>query len=226
MGKSERVRRLLALSLLLASAPVLAEHWPDANLPADTDAAAVSPRMIYNGSDMRSQVFRSKLPSADVLAWYQKAWGKDWVRDSVAGWEVIGHRDGDCYVTVQVKPDGAGSRGDIGMIRIPPPGTARTPVGNGVVRPPGTQVVNDISYPDDPTPARTVAMNNRLAVWQNAGYYREHLAGDGWMPSEKNQCGSSATGCVLAFERGARKMVIAVTGDATHSDIVMNIVGA
>ena len=225
MARSNAAVRWLAPVALALAVPAWAENWPDANLPAGTAAAAVSPRMIYNGADMRSQVFTSTLPSQDILDWYQKQWGKDWVRDSVSGWEIIGHRQGDYYVTVQVRPDGKGSRGDIGMVRIPPAGTRPKPVGVGVIRPSDTQVVNDISYPDDATPARTVAMSNKLSVWQNAGYYREHLAADGWNPSEKNQCNSGSTGCVLAFEQGARKMMIAVTGDDTHSDIVMNTVG-
>jgi hypothetical protein len=80
-------------------------------------------------------------------------------------------------------------------------------------------------YPDDRTPARTLAMINRLSVQQNASYYREHLAATGWKPADTHTCISGASSCVMSYEQGDRKMMVALTANATHSQIVINLMG-
>ena len=89
----------------------------------------------------------------------------------------------------------------------------------------GDKAFFTIIYPDDKTPARTLAMINNLSVQQNASYYREHLAAAGWKPADTHTCLYGAASCVMSFERGNRKMMLALTADATHSEIVINLVG-
>ncbi len=181
--------------------------------------------MIYNGTDMRGQVFTSSQSAADIVRFYRQLWGKQSVLDQMPGWQVIGHREGRFYITVQVRPDGSGSRGNIGVVRIPAE-RARVELGAGVPHPSNTTVFNDILYPDDRTPARTLAMMNSLSVQQNASYYREHLAAMGWKPADMHTCPSGAASCVMNYEQGSRKMMVAVTANASHSQIVINLMGA
>jgi hypothetical protein len=220
------------LSLLwsaLLPAVSSASAWPDLKLPDGTRAAEVSSHMIYNGTDMRGQVFTSPQNAADIVKFYRQLWGKQSVLNQIPGWQVIGHRDGDFYVTVQVRPDGSGSRGDIGIIRIPAERT-KVELGAGVPHPSNTTVFNDIIYPDDKTPARTLAMINALSVQQNANYYREHLAATGWKPADTHTCTDGASSCVMNYEQGNRKMMVALTTNAAHSaipmaEIVINLMG-
>jgi hypothetical protein len=201
-----------------------ASSWPDLKFPDGTQAAAVSSHMIYNGTDMRGQVFTSTQHAADIVTFYRQLWGKQSVVNQIPGWQVVGHREGDFYITVQVRPDGSGSRGDIGITRIP---TTRSKVelGAGVPHPSNTTVFNDILYPDDRTPARTLAMVNKLSVQQNASYYREHLAATGWKPADTHTCAPGASSCVMNYEQGNRKMMVALTANAAHSEIVINLMG-
>ncbi len=180
--------------------------------------------MIYNGTDMRGQVFTSTRSAADIVAFYRQLWGKQSVINQIPGWQVIGHREGDFYITVQVRTEGGGSRGDIGIVRIPST-RAKPELGAGVPHPSNTTVFNDIVYPDDRTPARTLAMVNNLSVQQNAGYYREHLAAEGWKPADTHTCASGTTSCVMNYEQGGRKMMVALTAKSTHSQIVINLMG-
>jgi len=180
--------------------------------------------MIYNGTDMRGQVFTSSQNAADIVKFYRQLWGKQSVLDQIPGWQVIGHREGDFYITVQVRPDGSGSRGDIGITRIPA-GKTRVELGAGVPHPSNTTVFNDIVYPDDRTPARTLAMRNNLSVQQNANYYREQLTATGWKPADIHTCASDASSCVMNYEQGGRKMMVALTKNTTHSEIVINLMG-
>jgi hypothetical protein len=201
-----------------------ASSWPDPQLPDGTHAAAVASHMIYNGLDMRDQVFASSQSAADIVQFYRQLWGKQSVLNQIPGWQVVGHREGDFYITVQVRPDGNGSRGDIGILRIPT-GKIKVEPGAGVPHPSNTTVFNDIMYPDDRTPARTLAMSNSLSVQQNASYYREHLAATGWKPADIHTCISGASSCVMSYEQGNRKMMVALTANATHSQIVINLMG-
>jgi len=219
------IKRVLSLlgTVLLPSLSS-ASSWPDVKVPDGTHAAEVSSHMIYNGTDMRGQVFTSSQNAADIVKFYRQLWGKQAVLDEIPGWQVIGHREGAFYITVQVRPDGSGSRGDIGITRIPAERT-KVELGAGVPHPSNTNVVNDIIYPDDRTPARTLAMANRLSVEQNASYYREHLAATGWKPADSHTCTYGASSCVLNYENGSRKMMVALTRSGSHSEIVINLMG-
>jgi hypothetical protein len=65
-------------------------------------------------------------------------------------------------------------------------------------------------------------MSNGLSASQNAQFFREHLAADGWKPSDDNRC--SGTSCVLSYERGSRKMTMVVTqGNGNRSQVVVNM---
>lgn len=201
-----------------------ASAWPDLQLPDGTHAAEVASHMIYNGTDMRGRVFTSTQKAADIVKFYRQLWGKQSVLDQIPGWQVVGHRDGDFYFTVQVQPDGGGSRGDIGIVRIPAEKT-KVELGAGVPHPSNTTIYNDIIYPDDTMPARTLAMMNELSVQQNANYYREHLTASGWRQADTHTCTYGASSCVMNYEQGKRKMMVALTTNAAHSEIVINLMG-
>jgi hypothetical protein len=226
MAQRDANRRWPWLVPLLWSAvlPASAATWPDLKLPEGTRAAEVATHMIYNGTDMRGQVFTSTRSPADILKFYRDLWGKQSVLNQIPGWQVIGHREGDFYITVQVRQQGGGSRGDIGIVRVPAQ-RSKVELGSGVPHPSNTTVFNDILYPDDATPARTLAMVNKLSVQQNANYYREHLAATGWKPADTHDCIYGASSCVMNYEQGDRKMMVALTAKGASSEIVINLMG-
>jgi len=210
--------------LLLPAVSAAVSPWPDVKLPDGAQSAEVASHMIYNGTDMRGQVFTSSESAANIVKFYRDLWGKQSVLNQIPGWQVVGHRDGEFYFTVQVKADGSGSRGNIGIVRLP---THRSTVelGSGVPHPANTTVFNDILYPDDRTPARTLGMTNNLSVQQNASYYREHLAETGWKAADPHGCAPATSSCVMNYEQGKRKMTVALTKNASHSQIIINLMG-
>ncbi|KJV37304.1 hypothetical protein [Luteibacter yeojuensis] len=218
------VERIAAAAVLAVMAGgVRASGWPDVAMPAGAQLAETAPRMVFNGTEMHTEVFRTDMKPDALTAWLKQSWHDDWVRDKVNGWDVLGHKDGDYYITVQVRPEGDGSRGDVGITRIPPKGTRPAPIGVGFARPAETTVINDISYPDDPHNVRTLALANKLTVNQNSSWYRDHMAAEGWRPAEANTCQEGARGCVLAYEKAGRAMMIAITAGPAGTNIVANI---
>lgn len=200
--------------------PAYAGSWPKPPLPPDTNVADVSKQMVYNGVDMRAQIFQSTATADEVLAFYKKEWGKDAILNSVGDAQVVGHQEGDYLVTVQVSGSGTGSKGTIGIMNTMSSKPDFVP-GKGLPQPMGSLVFNDITYPNDPVPARTVAMRNDLSPQQNASFYRERLAADGWKPADKNEC--TPDSCVMYYSRGDSKMTVVMTSGEGNSQVIINV---
>lgn len=216
-----------SITVLIALAASLSTNtaWaaPDVPLPPHTRTATVAKAIIYNGLDMHATVFQSDLSQQQVIHFYKQQWGKKSVVNSLQASKVVGHLDGDAFITVQVAPDGAGSKGTIGVIKLPPRGASRPQVGKGLPQPFGAKVVNDIAYPDDRTPARTVLMIDKLSPDQNADYFRSRLIANGWTDANTNGCAHGADHCVLEFKRGHSTMMFVSQRTQERSEVLMNI---
>lgn len=212
--------RLLAATLIVFVLPAYAASWPQPPLPPDTNVADVSKQMVYNGVDMRAQIFQSTVSAEQVVDFYKKKWGKEAILNSIGDAQVVGHQEGDYLVTVQVNGYGAGSKGTIGIMDTKSSKPDFVP-GKGLPQPMGSLVFNDISYPNDPVRARTVAMRNDLSPQQNANFYRERLAADGWKPADRNQC--TPDSCVMYYNRGDSKMTVVMTPGEGKSQVVINV---
>lgn len=214
-------RRLPWIALIALPAMAAAASLPQAPLPPATQSVDVAQHLVFNGLDMHAQVFTSSETPAQVIAFYREAWNGRVVVNPLGDAQVVGHRDGDYYVTVEVRAAGGGSRGNIGVVDV-----AHAPhdfePGKGLPRPMGSKVFNDIAYPDDRVPARTVAMTNGLSPQQNTAWFRERLVGEGWKSVQDNRCAQDA--CVLGYERGDSHLALVATrtGDG-HSQVVLNI---
>lgn len=215
----------LAACLLHAAALRAQADAPDVPLPPDTQKSDVSQRIIYDGLEMHAAIFRSGQTQRQVIDFYKRQWGGKVALSSLQGAQIIGHPDGDYFVTVQVSAYGSGSKGTIGMLRTPDAGAPRPKLGAGLPQPDNTKVVNDISYPDDQVPARTVLMMNALSVDQNAEYFRSRLIANGWKDANANQCHGGTDDCVMQFDRGSSRMTLVSESAREGSQVLINILG-
>jgi hypothetical protein len=214
---------VFAVCLLHAVTARAQANTPDVPLPPDTQKADVSQRIIYDGLEMHASVFRSTLTQQQIVDFYKRQWGGKVAVHSLQSSEVVGHPDGDYLVTVQVSAYGSGSKGTIGMVRAPDANAPRPTLGAGLPQPDNTKVVNDISYPDDAVPARTVLMMNALSVDQNAEYFRSRLIANGWKDANANQCHGGTGNCVMAFDRGSSRMTLVTESAREGSQVLINI---
>src|SRR5579871_3165463 len=108
-----------AIAWLVALLPVMAmaDGWPQTPLPAQTETEEVAQRIVFNGLDMRAQLFKSPLNPDQLVQYYRKQWDK-LVVNKLGASVVVGHADGDYYTTVQISAAGSGSNGNIGVIDI------------------------------------------------------------------------------------------------------------
>ncbi len=194
--------------------------WPSPPVPPETTTQDVAHRIIFNGLDMRAQVFESQQTPEEIVAFYRKAWRGQVVVSQMGREQVIGHREGDYFMTVQVSASGSGSKGNIGVVDVATAPEHFVP-GKGIPTPMDSKVFNDIRYPDDPIPTRMIALSNQLSPQQNISFYRERLEGEGWKPLN-DHCAPS--GCVLDFQRGDQKMNLVIERqENVRSQIVMTI---
>ncbi len=198
-----------------------AGSWPSPPVPAGTRTDEVAQHIVFNGLDMHAQTFTSAQSQDELVEFYRKAWDKEVVVNRLGQAQVIGHRDGDYYITVQVSGSGAGSKGNIGIVDVASAPKHFVP-GKGLPAPAGSKVFNDIAYPDDSVPARTVAMRNSLSPAQNTAYFRERLVADGWKASDAGACGGND--CVMRYERGDSKLTLLVMREgASQSQVLINV---
>lgn len=209
----------LALGLpLLASAGLFALPTPP--IPPDSSTQNVARHIIFNGLNMQARTFHSTRSPEEIVAFYRQRWAGEMVVNQIGHEQIFGHREDDYFMTIQLRTNGSGSQGNLGVIDLASAPTQFEP-GKGLPKPMGAKVFNDIRYPDDRIPARMVAINSPLSPSQNASFYRERLAGEGWKPLD-DHC--RAAGCVLDYQRGTEKLNLAITpGRQGHSSVVLTL---
>ncbi|MBB1061989.1 hypothetical protein [Marilutibacter spongiae] len=209
---------------LLALLPWQAQAWPDVPLPEGSKGQMVSEHMKYNGLDMQSSRFASTEAVEDVIAFYRAKWPERTVVDQAEGKTLIGHMEGEHYVTIEIESDGAGSRGTIGILKSPAEG--QTPnLGEGFYRPAGTDVVSDIIYLDTPGKTRTLVLQNRMSPYVNQQSYNQRMRAEGWKSVGSAPCRPSSLECVARFEgAGGKKMSMTMSrGEGAVTSTVVTI---
>lgn len=202
------------LAWLLPMAAAMAVDWPSVPVPDDAKGEIVSDHMVYNGIDMHASRFATHASMADMKAFYRKEWGSRMVETPSHGKTVLGHMSGRYYITVELTPSGASTRGQIGITRIPDDKPDPASLGKGFSRPPMTRVYEDIVYMDTPEKTRTLRFGNNLSPFQNAQFYARMLRGKGFQPSQSpaSTCASTSSKCVSSYEKGEERIVIAYVG--------------
>ena len=199
---------LTGLMLLLAT-PAFAADWPDVPLPEGSQAEWVSRHMVYNGVHMRASRFTSTRTLDQIEAFYHEQWGDEMVRNTLGRKRILGHRDGDHYITVDLQSAGGGTEANVGIVDMDAP-TAGHPPGYGMPKPANTEVVNDIRYLDA-NEARTVLMHNTLSPGLNHDFYLRRLSGQGWRHEGGSECLAVSAGCAARFVKPGSHLSLTFT---------------
>lgn len=213
---------IAALAVALVSGA--AGAWPKVPLPEGSTGEAVSEHMSFNGMDMRASTFRTPLKLDDVVAFYARAWGKQHNVTKHEQSTIVGHPEGNYFVTVELTSSGGGTKGTIGIIKAPDKGESPE-LGKGLYRPAGTEVLSDIVHNDTPSRSRTVVMRNRLSPYINQQHYSRRMGGDGWRETVSGRCMPASPECVVRYERGSGdRMAMTLSREAGRDTaIVVNI---
>lgn len=182
--------------------------------------------MKNNGRDMRASRFTTPHSIDEILRFYQHKWPGRNVVDKFGEKTIVGHAQGDYYITITLSNAGGATQGTIGTMKMPT-GEIDYVMGGGFDKPPNTTVVNDFRYFDTPSETRTLGMVNGLSPYQNYQYYARRLPASGWRLQDKKgqNCLLPSRNCVAVFENdddGTMTISLArVKGSRTR--IVVNI---
>ena len=100
------------------AAPAPAPAWPTVALPDDAQRYAIGEQLNANGAPLRMQGFVSARAPADLARWFRTRLGQPLMENTVAGKLVLGHPDGEFYLTVQLEPLGQGTRGLVAVSHL------------------------------------------------------------------------------------------------------------
>jgi hypothetical protein len=217
--------RPVVISLTLAAAVsglsgVRAADWPTVPLPDDSAGESVSRHMLYNGLHMRTSRIRTSKTPAEVIAFYRQKWQGLMVEDHVAGKTILGHHEGDHYVTVDLRRAGGGTEATIGIMRVNQDGPRAAP-GKWLARPANTEVLNDVQYLDTPGSTRTLTLRNRLSPAQNYEFYRRTLLAKGWK-AEGPGCSVIANACAVQFTSSGHRLAMTIGREQDGTVIIAN----
>ncbi|MBS0192670.1 MAG: hypothetical protein JSR34_00285 [Proteobacteria bacterium] len=171
--------------------------------PSRTAQQVIAPRIIINGRLMNIVAASSALSPQDFAAYYKKLWqgqpGRPaYVENTIGPWDVVAHKQGQCFYTVQIRPDGKGGAGallgisaldqDFGMgaVDFPAPADAE----------PLTHMVSrDGSRSGNTWLLYSNAMPTAVVAW-----YTQNLHAFGWNPDMPP--GRSPAGTILMYSKG------------------------
>lgn len=206
-----------AVALLLHGA-ALARDWPDVPLPEGAQGEWVSRHMVYNGLNMRASRFMVAAKADAVEAFYRQKWKGEVVRNTLGRKTILGHADGDHFITVELMAKGGGTQGQIGIMEMAKP---KGRPGNGFAKMPGTRVYEDIVYLDTPQRSRSLRMHNRHSPQQNERFYARELAGRGYVrESGSMACEAASRMCISYFLKGDDRIVVSLNREGDGTSIV------
>jgi hypothetical protein len=109
---------VLALCGALATAPALADNWPQVDLPKNIRPFDIGQQVTVNGMPMRMQGFVSPAGPARTIESFRRSLGQPLVENQLGNKRILGRAQGEYYLSVQIEPAGMGSRGVIAMTNL------------------------------------------------------------------------------------------------------------
>lgn len=239
-----RHRRVAALCLLFCGALHAADE-PAVAWPEGLHTFDVAQHVVLNGMPMRMTGFISDGPPGETLRRFRQAWGEPLVLDRVGHRLVLGRAvrgtDGAAYyLSVQIEPDGQGSRGVVALAHLTAAGRHQEPTRAARERwaarlPAGTQILQSLSSRDGQQVSEHLLARNGHAPELNAQRLIELLAQDGFALERRAAAADAALaagderpaqeGYTLFFRGTGREAIAVLSRDARGgTSIVLNTV--
>lgn len=213
----------LGLVLALSVAPVLAQTvCREPAAPAQTRTEIVAPEMHANGVTMSVRALHAQISADDLIAHFRALWaplatGKrpGSMEHRVEDWRVISTVEGDCFTTVQIKPEGKGSYALVAVSRKPD-GSRPSTAGLEFPMLPGSKVLADYGYVDGVRNARTVVVTNQARLSSNVDYYLSTLQKGGWVVLMQGdpRTADGKTSRALLMKKGLEEISLVFTADS------------
>lgn len=192
--------------------------------PANTAQQLIAPRIIINGRLMSIVAANSRLSPGAFAQFYKDLWKGQpnrplFVEDTLGPWDVVGHKEGQCYYTVQIRADGKG--GSTALLGI---GTLGQDFGSGVLdfpapgdaRPLTHMVSQDGGRNGDTWLLYTANLPGAVVDW-----YTQNMPSFGWSQDMPSARGSGPS--MLMFSKGRSHAGIVVAPLKSGASITLTV---
>lgn len=242
LAHSRNVRAAVLLALLSAmTCSVLAEKWPSIQMPREVHSFEVGEGVTLNGTPMRLRGFVSSLPPRQVAEEFKRILGKSAIESTLPGKLIIGRREGEHYLVVEIEAAGTGSRGVTAVSQLEVAqdqrASARATSDLWMARmPAGSRLLSRMDSEDRSRLSRYLVISNGVDASVNRDRLVSALAADGFSLERESILGgenprpdraSPVNGRMLFF-RGVGKEGIATVhrDDRGQTTMVVNVVTA
>ncbi len=214
---------------MLVSLPVsyASAACPGFATPPSSRIVIVAQDMVVNGVPMSASELHSKQSPNEVLQFYRREWearSQRVLETSEGGWRTIATKDGNCFLTVQIK---SGSQSEtyalLGTTQLVS-GAVKVR-GDGFPKLGGSTVYNDIVSKDLGKTGRTILMANNFSIDANANFYRNAMSGDGWVSiSERPARTENGMRHIQIWRRGLEEANVVIGKSAEMTSVIANVV--
>ncbi len=233
MGGVNNIQKIVRLAALLAaglSAVAFAQQpppCPEFPTPHVGHLQWIAENMRMNGMPMQIKELTTEQTPQQVLAFYKRRWSDAppyYHEYEVGGMPVIATLRKGCFYTVQVRPDGRGTKALLGISTRPEGGQLKTP-GTGFPNMAGSKVLNDIDHYDAGKTGRTIVLVNSYSPDANLNFYRRTMADDGWSAViDRPVEGSKGISHVLVMKRGYHEANLTISPGQSGTSVLATFV--
>lgn len=222
-----------AVFMLCVAPAAFALGWPEIEAPPRSTLEWVGKDMKLNGVPLRIQHFESSLSPDEVLTFYRSHWGSQQDKKSVenkqGSYNVIGKRDGDYYLTVEVKAGKTtASEGLLNVSRLP--GVDKPDMSPGdLPMNSGSKVLWVMDSNDAGKTSKQVTLYNRDSVQSNALYYDHALQSRGWVKRQDSRAKDTPDeNNLLSYAKGGQEWTLEIVHKrgSQATLVVSNLVGS
>ncbi|MBJ7311280.1 hypothetical protein ACFOLJ_27820 [Rugamonas sp. CCM 8940] len=222
--------------LLAASGLAHAQAWPAIAIPKEVETFDAGGQMRANGLPLRLSGLLSASPPPQVAARFRDALGQPLVENTLASKLVLGKAIGEFYVTVQLEPVGAGTRGFIAISKLSAafdrrsanPHSGNTAKSRFLA---GSTLIRQVESVDGEKRARLLVLRNGHDTDLNIEHLKNSLGKDGFALEREETAppsgpGRPGYGKTLFFKRQDEEAIAVIYRERSGGTaIVFNTVG-
>lgn len=218
------LRPLLAMLLCLpALALALALDWPQPTWPAEARPELVAADSVLNGKHSRIWQARLSGTRAEAEQFFSQQLGAQRVRQQLRGNTVLAARQGDFFITVQLKEQ-------LGQVQAQVMATSlREPVARSRALqdtlswlPPETGVVQTLESSDEGRRGLTVTAMGQSSIEHLGDALSQHLRRRGWQPrQERVMTGAGRQALQISAQGNGEDVLVIVADQGDHRSVVI-----
>ena len=200
------------------------EKMPEIALMPKLTGQWVAKRIILNGLPASIFAFSGPVKIDDVVANYETIWRSksDAVTHRNGVWRILATKHKGHFVTLQVRPDGAGAQGLI--VVSGDPAEYANAIQTDFPLPPGLRVVNHQSFIDSGKRAQTITLQSEQLASIERAVFEYELTSSGWTLISAQSAETLRDGYTLEFRKGTQHARIFLANDEAWDNRTMILI--